>query len=65
MPNLGSSQLNIIQNNPDFKLEDIKDLAPIFKHKLFEKTLNPPKENPELLENYRSVTIKCLYKGCK
>ena len=52
MPNLSSSQLNIIQNNPDFKLKDIKYLAPIFKYKLFKKTLNLLKENLKLLENY-------------
>ncbi|KAH6711911.1 hypothetical protein BKA61DRAFT_578337 [Leptodontidium sp. MPI-SDFR-AT-0119] len=31
---------------------------------LFSKTLNPPKENPENIENYRTVTIKCLRPSC-
>ncbi len=59
-----SIALNIRQNQPDFELEDIEDAPLIFKEKLFSKELNPRKENPEKLENYRSVTIKCLYKGC-
>ncbi|KAH7370261.1 hypothetical protein BKA65DRAFT_531945 [Rhexocercosporidium sp. MPI-PUGE-AT-0058] len=59
-----SITLNIRQNHPDFELENIEDAPLIFKEKLFSKELNPPKENPEKLENFRSVTIKCLYKGC-
>jgi hypothetical protein len=58
-----SVQLNITQNHPDFKLSSLENSPPIFKHKLFEKKLDSIKENPEILENYRTVTIKCLYKG--
>jgi hypothetical protein len=62
--NATSIALNIAQNQPDFKLEDLEESLIIFKKKLFSKTLDPPKANPEKLENYRTVTIKCLYKGC-
>ncbi len=60
-----SIALNIAQNSPDFKLEAIEDSVIIFKKGLFSKTLDPPKADPENINNYRSVTIKCLYKGCK
>lgn len=59
-----SIALNIRQNQSDFKLEKLEDSPLIFKEKLFSKVLDPPKDNPEKLENYRIVTIKCLYKGC-
>ncbi|KAH6698255.1 hypothetical protein BKA61DRAFT_583415 [Leptodontidium sp. MPI-SDFR-AT-0119] len=58
-------KLNIAQNSPEFQLEPLEDQAPIFKKKLFSKTLDPPKEEPEKLENYRTVTIKCLYPSCR
>jgi asparagine synthetase A len=57
-------KLNIAQNHLDFKLELIEKQAPIFKKGLFSKTLDPIKENLELVENYRTVTIKCLYSSC-
>ena len=57
-------KLNIAQNHPDFKLEPIEKQALIFKKGLFSKTLNLIKENPELVENYRIVIIKCLYSSC-
>ena len=59
-----SIALNKVQNNPNFELPDLEEQMPIFKEKLCSKTLNPFKENPEDLKNYRTVTIKCLYKGC-
>jgi hypothetical protein len=59
-----SIALNIRQNRPEFELEDLEDSPLIFKEKLFSKTLDPPKDNPDKIENYRTVTIKCLYKGC-
>ena len=59
-----SIKLNIAQNYPDFELEPIEQQPLIFKKLLFSKTLDPPKENPELIENYRTVTIKCLYPNC-
>lgn len=60
-----SLKLNIIQNHIDFKLEAIEDSPNIFKYQLFEKTLDPPKEDPTSLDHYRTVTIKCLYKYCR
>ena len=63
--NKTSITLNIRQNQPDFKLDELEDSPIIFKEGLFSKTLDPSKEVPEKLENYRTVTIKCLYKNCK
>jgi hypothetical protein len=60
-----SIKLNILQNQEDFELEPISQQPPLFKYGLFKKTLDPPKVNPEELENYRTVTITCLFKGCK
>jgi hypothetical protein len=57
--------LNRAQNDPNFALIPIKDSSSIFKYKLFSKTLDPPKENPESIQGYRTVTIKCLYIGCR
>jgi hypothetical protein len=59
------SKLNIAQNSPDFELEHIEGQPLIFKKMLFSKTLNPPKKEPEKPENYRTVTVKCLYPGCQ
>ena len=56
-----SITLNKAQNQLDFKLEDLEIAPNIFKYKLFKKTLDPAKENPE---ESRTVTIKCLYPGC-
>jgi hypothetical protein len=58
-------RLNIAQNRPDFHLESIENQSIIFKNKLFLKQLDPPKDEPIKAENYRSVTIKCLYPGCR
>ena len=60
-----SVKLNIAQNSPDFELEPLDQQSIIFKKGLFSKTLDPPKESLELLENYRTVTVKCLYSGCR
>jgi hypothetical protein len=56
-------KLNIAQNRPTFELEPIELQSIIFKKKLFLKTLNSPKDEPEKLENCRSVIVKCLYPG--
>ena len=57
--------LNIKQNREDFELDSL-DLQPlIFRYGYLSKTLDPPKENPEDLKNYRTVTIKCLFKNYK
>jgi hypothetical protein len=63
--NATSIALNRAQNQDDFKLEDLKDAPLIFKKGFCSKTLDPLKENPEKIENFRTVTIKCLMKGCK
>jgi hypothetical protein len=47
-----SIKLNILQNQEDFELEPIAQQPPLFKYGLFKKTLDPPKANPEELENY-------------
>ncbi len=56
-----SIRLNIAQNYPGYKLEPIEQQPIIFEKGLFSKTLDPPKDNLELLENYRTVIINCLY----
>jgi len=58
-------KLNLAQNSPSFEIEPIKDQVLIFKKNLFSRVLDPPKENPEIPENYRTVTIKCLFPGCR
>ena len=59
-----SITLNREQNDLDFEIdEDKKPL--IFKRGLFSKTLDPAKSNPELVENYRIVTVKCLFNKYK
>jgi hypothetical protein len=65
MSQQSSIALNITQNQSDFRLSSLENLAPIFKYELFSKTLDPPKDNPELIDNYRTVTIKCLQQGCR
>jgi hypothetical protein len=65
MASYASINLNRLQNASDFTLPLLENSPPIFKYELFSKTLDPPKENPERPENYRTVTIKCLYKGCQ
>lgn len=65
MANITSISLNIKQNRPDFKLEPLENQLPLFKYKYLSKALDPPKENPEDLSNYRTVTVKCLYNGCR
>ncbi len=60
-----SVRLNIEQNSPDFRLEPLDQQPSIFKYKLFKKTLDNAKENPKNINNYRTVTIKCLYKYYK
>ncbi len=57
--NKTSISLNIRQNQPDFQLEDLEDSPTIFREKLFSKVLDPEK-----LENFQTVTIKYLQKGC-
>ena len=56
--------MNIKQNAAEFELEPITQQAPLFKFKYLSKTLDIPKEEPEKAENYRTVTVRCLIKGC-
>ena len=56
------SQYNRYQNDPDFRLEPIKNQTPLFKNQLLLKTLNPIQEDPN---NPRTCTVQCLVKGCK
>jgi hypothetical protein len=56
--------LNILQNKEDFQLEPILKQPPIFKLSLIKKTLDSPKTNPENINNYQTVTVRCLFKGC-
>ena len=65
MSQQSSINLNILQNKEDFELEPLSRQAPIFKLGYIRKTLDPPKANPEDLNNYRTITVLCLFKGCK
>jgi hypothetical protein len=62
MSQSSSIALNIKQNRPNFVLELIEDQAPLFKYKFVSKVLDPPNDNPEL---FRTVTVRCLFIGCK
>ena len=62
MSQSSSIALNLKQNSIDFKLEAIENQSSIFKYKFFSKVLDPPNNNPEDL---RTVTIRCLFTGCK
>jgi hypothetical protein len=64
MSQQSSIKLNIQQNKANFELEPLEEQPPCFQFGYFSKTLDPPKDNPEDLNNYRTVTIKCLYPGC-
>jgi hypothetical protein len=57
-----SIALNLKQNSVDFKLEPIENQPPLFKYKFISKVLDPLSDNPEDL---RTVTIRCLFTGCK
>ncbi|PVH75567.1 hypothetical protein DL98DRAFT_518561 [Cadophora sp. DSE1049] len=60
-----SIALNIKQNSAEFELDPL-DLQPLlFKFKYLLKTLDRAKPNPEKLEDYRTVTVRCLVRGCK
>ena len=65
MSSQSSLKLNLIQNKEDFELELLLRQALIFKLSYIKKTLDPPKANLEDLNNYRIVTISCLFKGYK
>ena len=62
MSQSSSIALNLKQNKLDFKLEPIENQSPLFKYKFVSKVLDPLNNNPEDL---RTVTIRCLFTGCK
>jgi len=55
---------NIKQNRDDFELDLLNLQPPLFRYRYLFKTLDPLKSNPEDTSNYRTVTVKCLFKGC-
>jgi hypothetical protein len=57
-----SIALNLKQNSIDFKLEPIENQPPLFKYEFLSKVLDPPNNNQQGL---RTVTIRCLFTGCK
>ncbi|XMA20771.1 hypothetical protein WAI453_013726 [Rhynchosporium graminicola] len=63
MASKSSISLNIKQNSQNFTL-DLDTQPNIFRLGYYSKVLDPPKEDPSILENYRTVTIKCLYRYC-
>jgi len=65
MSSQASNKLYIQQNKPDFKLDPLDKQLLIFRFKYFSKTLEPLKENPNKDDDFRLVTIKCLFFGCK
>ena len=58
-------QLVLAQNSPDFELEPLENQASLFKFKYLSKVLDPRHPNPVNLDDYRTVTVKCLIKGYK
>jgi hypothetical protein len=58
-------QLVLAQNSPDFELEPLENQASLFKFKYLSKVLDPRHLNPVNLDDYCTVTVKCLIKGCK
>ena len=65
MSNKTSIGLNLKQNRADFELESLDNQPPLFKYRFLSKALHIPKENPEILSNYQTVIVKCLFKGCR
>lgn len=61
MSQIHSSYQIIAQNSPDFKL-NIKEQPLIFQKKLVIKELNDIQEDPLIP---RTITVRCLYKGCR
>ncbi|KAH9203644.1 hypothetical protein DL95DRAFT_399152, partial [Leptodontidium sp. 2 PMI_412] len=64
MSQLTSITKNIKQNAEDFELDPLELQAPIFRLKYLKKELKKRKSNPELLENYRTVTVTYLMPSC-
>jgi len=62
MSQSSSISLNLKQNSLDFELEPIENQPNLFKYKFVSKVLDPPNNNPQ---ESRTVTIRCLFPGCK
>ena len=62
MSQSSSIALNLKQNSLEFKLDPIENQPPLFKYKFVSKVLDPLNNNPEDL---RTVTVRCLFIGCK
>ena len=62
MSQSSSIALNLKQNSENFKLEPIENQPPLFKYQFLSKVLDPLNNNSEEL---RTVTIRCLFTGCK
>jgi hypothetical protein len=58
-------QLVLAQNLLDFELELLENQASLFKFKYLFKILDPRHLNLVDLNNYCTVTVKCLIKGYK
>ena len=57
-------QLVLAQNLPDFELESLKNQALLFKFKYLSKVLDSKHPNPVNLDNYYTIIVKYLIKGC-
>jgi len=57
-------QLVLAQNSPDFELESLENQASLFKFEYLSKVLDPKHPNTVNLDNYCTVTVKYLIKGC-
>ena len=62
MSQSSSTALNLKQNSINFKLDPFENQPLLFKYKFLSKVLDPLNDNPEDL---RTVTIRCLFTGCK
>jgi hypothetical protein len=58
-------QLVLAQNSLDFELEPLENQASLFKFKYLFKVLDLRHPNLVDLNDYRTVTVKCLIKGYK
>jgi len=57
-------QLVLAQNSPNFELKLLKNQASLFKFKYLSKVLDPKHPNLVNLDNYCTITVKYLIKGC-
>jgi len=57
-------QLVLAQNLSNFELELLENQALLFKFKYLSKVLDPKHPNPVNLDDYCTVIVKYLIKGC-